>query len=1096
MKPVPSFTTLLMRAAVSGWFDPRLLLSEVADADLDQMSGDLSLLCDERPEGSDGRWMLKPTARRKALESLDRPITVEAALDGAPPVDGDAFGAILRAVLRGSPQSGAPARAGRGTEEDALRHAALQFAGYAPVVNSEARVAAFDQTRARIAAQQVENELSIVLPDRLFGRTTQLGRIIGFAKGTDPDNRPLLVTGIGGVGKSALMAAVMRRWKRIGHVAISIDFDRPDLTGADPLPVMREILRRLETAWIDRPAEPRWADAVQLVKRIREDMRGHQAKMAGYDRAEEQQRFIVSAVISQLRDGLAASVRREPLLVIFDSFEVVGVLGADVVHRLLNLTTFMQTEGGCSGLRIVVSGREVPLPEDTTFSKDGRSLEGAVATFGAKRRRIDVRGLTEREGAEFLGHIDRRTRFPDPATRRDIARTLRGHPLALMVLERFARDRSEAELTAIVADLQNDPNFTAELAQSFVYSRILDRISDPEVEKLAHPGLVLRRVTPDLIRLVLAQPCGLGDVSAERAEALLEKLASEYWLVQRVDAGQVRHRPDLRRLMLPGLFAGPRAEDNEASRHRKVRLREATLAVCQRAALHYEEGPQPHDAGRAAWEALQARERRVEAAYYRALGGDPAPAELRREIAADLRDNLGADLETLPVAWRAVIRASLGDYTGLSTIERASLTGVLRERAESASIEVKIRTGQGMEAASDIADESLRREDLRESGAKVNKDDELVERRLTASPGPKFSQSRSLRLEGSDLVLQEQKVRAMFADLQLEKASEAASVVLEQYLLGNVSELSRKQIFSNQLWATGLWESALVVAGTNNVSPFDLSKAPLCADGFPAPVGISTWLLLSALGGLPLHSSYEQLQDQMVSDRFTHTFRSIDGLRFAVQLIHALGDLPPQLDRKIDVSALALADAAFIDRLLEEQGGTNVPEAFAKVTHEIKALLRKDLSLSALERLYVTDVRVPLPDSHILQDETSRLSFIEGVVGLSPELHGPATRLMQRLTANSAAQVAEAAAQAATHWPIDLWIMQEGQGQPSGPPRSRRPYVHQLAATVVQTADRCGVFERLLLELARFAPEAHVLFVMHGALNSRVLFSMTNRVTA
>ena len=48
---------------------------------------------------------------------------------------------------------------------------------------------------------------------------------------------------------------------------------------------------------------------------------------------------------------------------------------------------------------------------------------------------------------------------------------------------------------------------------------------------MAHPGLVLRRVTPDLILKVLAQPCGIEVPDEETARELFDELAREVSLV-------------------------------------------------------------------------------------------------------------------------------------------------------------------------------------------------------------------------------------------------------------------------------------------------------------------------------------------------------------------------------------------------------------------------------------------------------------------------------------------------------------------------------------------------------------------------------------
>src|SRR5207302_5892729 len=95
-----------------------------------------------------------------------------------------------------------------------------------------------------------------------------------------------------------------------------------------------------------------------------------------------------------------------------------------------------------------------------------------------------------------------------------------------------------------------------ELRRAVLYDRFLSHIEDSRVQRLAHPGLVLRRVTADLVRLVLAGPCGLGEIDATTATELIEKLADEIWLVRRTPDG-LRHQPDVRRAMLRMMSEDP-----------------------------------------------------------------------------------------------------------------------------------------------------------------------------------------------------------------------------------------------------------------------------------------------------------------------------------------------------------------------------------------------------------------------------------------------------------------------------------------------------------------------------------------------------------
>jgi hypothetical protein len=90
---------------------------------------------------------------------------------------------------------------------------------------------------------------------------------------------------------------------------------------------------------------------------------------------------------------------------------------------------------------------------------------------------------------------------------------------------------------------------------AFLYRFLLSRIADPELKELAHPGLIVRRINAALIRDVLAPKLGLGKISEERAQALLDQLAAHHWLVE-VDPGTgfLKHRSDMRRLLLPLLY--------------------------------------------------------------------------------------------------------------------------------------------------------------------------------------------------------------------------------------------------------------------------------------------------------------------------------------------------------------------------------------------------------------------------------------------------------------------------------------------------------------------------------------------------------------
>ncbi|BFO21435.1 hypothetical protein SHKM778_78230 [Streptomyces sp. KM77-8] len=94
----------------------------------------------------------------------------------------------------------------------------------------------------------------------------------------------------------------------------------------------------------------------------------------------------------------------------------------------------------------------------------------------------------------------------------------------------------------------------AETQQAVLYGRLLDHLADPDLRRIASPGLAVRVLSPDIIRDVLAGPCGLGEVDDVRARKLFDEFRAEATLVEDMPCrNSVVHRGDVRRVMLPML---------------------------------------------------------------------------------------------------------------------------------------------------------------------------------------------------------------------------------------------------------------------------------------------------------------------------------------------------------------------------------------------------------------------------------------------------------------------------------------------------------------------------------------------------------------
>src|SRR5690606_21950936 len=87
-----------------------------------------------------------------------------------------------------------------------------------------------------------------------------------------------------------------------------------------------------------------------------------------------------------------------------------------------------------------------------------------------------------------------------------IAALVQGNPLSLrLAAQVFARE-GIAALDDAVHEARFQKSFFEERLQGFLHTRIVQQLAEP-LRALADPGLVVRRLTPAVIREVLAASC-------------------------------------------------------------------------------------------------------------------------------------------------------------------------------------------------------------------------------------------------------------------------------------------------------------------------------------------------------------------------------------------------------------------------------------------------------------------------------------------------------------------------------------------------------------------------------------------------------------
>ena len=279
--------SLLARAAVRGPFDPLAVANRKARS-FDAETAYLAERSTEQKVGERWLWVLTSAARLEGLKELPSEAALRTKFLGAnPPDPGDSFGQMLhralaqrtdRALTRfiraitGESKPGFDAFASLSIDEqvmlfqvvEALLGAGIPLPGW--ITEDTAR-----KVQRSIAARHKDESAKVLLPDKFRGRVRQRKLLIDFVgrglqavaafkakpkfaglalNESDPAfTNPipaLAVTGVGGIGKSALLATTEQVLKKKQDITlISFDFDRPDLRAGDSAALTMDLSRQL-----------------------------------------------------------------------------------------------------------------------------------------------------------------------------------------------------------------------------------------------------------------------------------------------------------------------------------------------------------------------------------------------------------------------------------------------------------------------------------------------------------------------------------------------------------------------------------------------------------------------------------------------------------------------------------------------------------------------------------------------------------------------------------------------------------------------------------------------------------------------------------
>ncbi|MET7717922.1 AAA family ATPase [Streptomyces sp. NPDC005407] len=385
---------------------------------------------------------------------------------------------------------------------------------------------------------------------------------------------PLVIHGPGGMGKSTLLAKFLLDSVPDHNPDFPfayIDFERPTLSIHEPVTLIAEIARQLgiqypahraeldaladecqQAAHSQREGQDRVTQLHQLA--TTRSVLGRSSSQEFQLLATERETDIIRRVADVLGRAVTSADQEDPpFVLVVDSFEEAQYRGSPVLGRMWAICQAFQNV--YPGMRFVVSGRAyVDHPARAVMP-----------------RHIELHELDPQAAVALLASCG----VKDPDVARVLADRVGGHPLSLKLAARAATlagsgTDSMGELIRSLPARRRQffRRVDQMLVQGILYDRILNHIANRDVRRLAHPGLVLRIITPEIIKNVLAVPCGLRVETLDDARLLFDEL-SRLDLVEPAGPEAVRHRADIRAIMLR-LPGGDRTDVMRAVERRAV----------------------------------------------------------------------------------------------------------------------------------------------------------------------------------------------------------------------------------------------------------------------------------------------------------------------------------------------------------------------------------------------------------------------------------------------------------------------------------------------------------------------------------------------
>lgn len=521
--------SLLLRGeellAVSGLVNPHDLIPPETSSEIrESVHSSLLLECTTETHQDKVRWLHLKEPRNAVLRRLNEEGRLQKLL-GEPLPPTDPYGDMLRALLQ----------QGDTIPLESMATEALKNLELAIEATNDTGLPHPDRDRVRrlIRREEFLSEYDVLLSRGFFGRQKELAELNNFLSSPHEAGRwsSLVMTGAGGAGKSTLLAKFSRDVvKEKSATVVILDFDSPGVDARDLYWMEHEISRQVGYQFSP--------DAAEYLSMRRSEERRHrgvyvdavsQSSAEGFEEVRSSR-----SILWSVNEVLEREAPQRPVLLVMDTYEQIEDqdLSSKIFEWLYEIASAL-----AAPLKVIFSGR---LYDDNLTQLRQHS----------KTDVLTVDELAPQDAEELL----LRNGVTEAIARRLVwSNVLPLRPLELTLLARMTTDLDKT-IEELEEELLEGGESAKELFAGLVYRRVLRRLGDPVAQQLAYPGLVLRYVTVDLIRNVLAPALGLRAFDEAEAAKALDALASCSWLVRR-ENDKVWHRSDLRRSTLKAMIA-------------------------------------------------------------------------------------------------------------------------------------------------------------------------------------------------------------------------------------------------------------------------------------------------------------------------------------------------------------------------------------------------------------------------------------------------------------------------------------------------------------------------------------------------------------